>query len=342
MKKSDFYYNLPEELIAQTPVTPRDHSRLMVVDRESGAITHRHFYNLCDILQKGDLLVMNDSRVLPARLYGEKVDNGTFIEFLLLEQKGDKLWEIICRPGKKAKVGTKFSFGGGKLLAEVVEVKPDGNRIVQFSCDGNFYTVLDEIGQMPLPLYITKKLEDKERYQTVYSRELGSAAAPTAGLHFTKEMLQALREKGVETAFVTLHVGLGTFRPVKEDDVLQHKMHSEHYHLPQETVDKILQTKQNGGRVIAVGTTSCRTLEAVATEHDGKLVAADGYTDIFIYPGYQFKVLDGLVTNFHLPESTLIMLVSALLGYEKTMHAYDVAVKERYRFFSFGDAMCIL
>ena len=342
MKKSDFYYNLPEELIAQTPVTPRDHSRLMVVDRESGAITHRHFYNLCDILQKGDLLVMNDSRVLPARLYGEKVDNGTFIEFLLLEQKGDKLWEIICRPGKKAKVGTKFSFGGGKLLAEVVEVKPDGNRIVQFSCDGNFYTVLDEIGQMPLPPYITKKLEDKERYQTVYSRELGSAAAPTAGLHFTKEMLQALREKGVETAFVTLHVGLGTFRPVKEDDVLQHKMHSEHYHLPQETVDKILQTKQTGGRVIAVGTTSCRTLEAVATEHDGKLVAADGYTDIFIYPGYQFKVLDGLVTNFHLPESTLIMLVSALLGYEKTMHAYDVAVKERYRFFSFGDAMCIL
>ena len=342
MKKSDFYYNLPEELIAQTPVTPRDHSRLMVVDRESGAITHRHFYNLCDILQKGDLLVMNDSRVLPARLYGEKVDNGTFIEFLLLEQKGDKLWEIICRPGKKAKVGTKFSFGGGKLLAEVVEVKPDGNRIVQFSCDGNFYTVLDEIGQMPLPPYITKKLEDKERYQTVYSRELGSAAAPTAGLHFTKEMLQALREKGVETAFVTLHVGLGTFRPVKEDDVLQHKMHSEHYHLPQETVDKILQTKQNGGRVIAVGTTSCRTLEAVATEHDGKLVAADGYTDIFIYPGYQFKVLDGLVTNFHLPESTLILLVSALLGYDKTMHAYDVAVKERYRFFSFGDAMCIL
>ena len=247
--------------------------------------------------------------------------------------KAAKNLEMACTAAVKA---------GGKLLAEVVEVKPDGNRIVQFSCDGNFYTVLDEIGQMPLPPYITKKLEDKERYQTVYSRELGSAAAPTAGLHFTKEMLQALREKGVETAFVTLHVGLGTFRPVKEDDVLQHKMHSEHYHLPQETVDKILQTKQNGGRVIAVGTTSCRTLEAVATEHDGKLVAADGYTDIFIYPGYQFKVLDGLVTNFHLPESTLIMLVSALLGYEKTMHAYDVAVKERYRFFSFGDAMCIL
>lgn len=342
MKKSDFYYNLPESLIAQTPVTPRDHSRLMLVDKETGAISHRHFYNLCDILQKGDLLVMNDSRVLPARLYGEKIENGTFIEFLLLEQKGDQCWEIICRPGKKAKVGTRFSFGDGKLIAEVMEVKSDGNRIVQFQCDGNFYTVLDEIGQMPLPPYITKKLEDKERYQTVYSRELGSAAAPTAGLHFTKEMLQTLQEKGIDTAFVTLHVGLGTFRPVKEDDVLQHKMHSEHYHLPQETVDKILQTKRNGGRVIAVGTTSCRTLEAVATMHDGVLEASDGYTDIFIYPGYQFKVLDGLITNFHLPESTLIMLVSALLGYEKTMHAYEVAVQEQYRFFSFGDAMCIL
>ncbi|MDO4155880.1 MAG: tRNA preQ1(34) S-adenosylmethionine ribosyltransferase-isomerase QueA [Oscillospiraceae bacterium] len=342
MKKSDFYYNLPESLIAQTPVTPRDHSRLMLVDKETGAISHRHFYNLCDILQKGDLLVMNDSRVLPARLYGEKIGNGTFIEFLLLEQKGNQCWEIICRPGKKAKVGTQFSFGNGKLIAEVIEVKPDGNRIVQFQCDGNFYTVLDEIGQMPLPPYITKKLEDKERYQTVYSRELGSAAAPTAGLHFTKEMLQTLQEKGIDTAFVTLHVGLGTFRPVKEDDVLQHKMHSEHYHLPQKTVDKILQTKRNGGRVIAVGTTSCRTLEAVATMHDGVLEASDGYTDIFIYPGYQFKVLDGLITNFHLPESTLIMLVSALLGYEKTMHAYEIAVQEQYRFFSFGDAMCIL
>lgn len=342
MKKSDFYYNLPESLIAQTPVTPRDHSRLMLVDKETGAISHRHFYNLCDILQKGDLLVMNDSRVLPARLYGEKIGNGTFIEFLLLEQKGNQCWEIICRPGKKAKVGTQFSFGNGKLIAEVIDVKPDGNRIVQFQCDGNFYTVLDEIGQMPLPPYITKKLEDKERYQTVYSRELGSAAAPTAGLHFTKEMLQTLQEKGIDTAFVTLHVGLGTFRPVKEDDVLQHKMHSEHYHLPQKTVDKILQTKRNGGRVIAVGTTSCRTLEAVATMHDGVLEASDGYTDIFIYPGYQFKVLDGLITNFHLPESTLIMLVSALLGYEKTMHAYEIAVQEQYRFFSFGDAMCIL
>lgn len=342
MKKSDFYYDLPEELIAQTPIEPRDHSRMMQIDRNTGEIQHKHFYDLCDILQEGDLLVMNDSRVLPARLYGEKVDNGTFIEFLLLEQKGDKLWEIICRPGKKAKVGVKFSFGGGRLIGEVVEVKPDGNRIVQFTCEGNFYTALEEVGQMPLPPYIHEKLKDKERYQTVYSRELGSAAAPTAGLHFTKEMLQKLKDKGVREAYVTLHVGLGTFRPVKEDDVLQHKMHSEHYHLSQETVDMIRETKRNGGRVIAVGTTSCRTLEAVATAHNGELVADDGYTDIFIYPGYEFKVLDGLVTNFHLPESTLIMLISAFLGYENTMHAYEVAVKERYRFFSFGDAMCIL
>lgn len=244
--------------------------------------------------------------------------------------------------GKKAKVGVKFSFGGGRLIGEIIEVKPDGNRIVQFTCKGNFYTALEEVGQMPLPPYIHEKLKDKERYQTVYSKELGSAAAPTAGLHFTKEMLQKLKEKGVNEAYVTLHVGLGTFRPVKEDDVLQHQMHSEHYHLPQETVDMIRETKKNGGRVIAVGTTSCRTLEAVATAHHGELVAEDGYTDIFIYPGYPFKVLDGLVTNFHLPESTLIMLISAFLGYEKTMHAYEVAVQEKYRFFNFGDAMCIL
>lgn len=342
MKKSDFYYDLPDELIAQTPVEPRDHSRLMQIDRNTGEIQHKHFYDLLEILQPGDLLVMNDSRVLPARLYGEKVDNGTFIEFLLLEQKGDKLWEIICRPGKKAKVGVKFSFGGGRLIGEVVKVKPDGNRIVQFTCEGNFYTALEEVGQMPLPPYIHEKLKDKERYQTVYSKELGSAAAPTAGLHFTKDMLKKLKEKGVNEAYVTLHVGLGTFRPVKEDDVLQHQMHSEHYHLPQETVDMIQETKANGGRVIAVGTTSCRTLEAVATAHNGELVAEDGYTDIFIYPGYSFKVLDGLITNFHLPESTLIMLISAFLGYEKTMHAYEVAVQEKYRFFSFGDAMCIL
>ena len=251
MKKSDFYYDLPDELIAQTPVEPRDHSRLMQIDRNTGEIQHKHFYDLLEILQPGDLLVMNDSRVLPARLYGEKVDNGTFIEFLLLEQKGDKLWEIICRPGKKAKVGVKFSFGGGRLIGEVVEVKPDGNRIVQFTCEGNFYTALEEVGQMPLPPYIHEKLKDKERYQTVYSKELGSAAAPTAGLHFTKDMLKKLKEKGVNEAYVTLHVGLGTFRPVKEDDVLQHQMHSEHYHLPQEPVDMIRETKANGGRVIA-------------------------------------------------------------------------------------------
>ncbi len=342
MKKSDFYYDLPEELIAQTPIEPRDHSRLLQIQRDNGAWEHKHFYDLCEILQPGDLLVMNDSRVLPARLYGEKIENGTFIEFLLLEQKGDKLWEIICRPGKKAKPGVKFSFGGGRLIGEIVEVKPDGNRLVQFTCEGNFYTALEEVGQMPLPPYIHEKLKDRERYQTVYSKELGSAAAPTAGLHFTKEMLQKLEEKGVRQAYVTLHVGLGTFRPVKEDDVLEHKMHSEHYHLPQETVDLIAQTKANGGRVIAVGTTSCRTLEAVATAHQGKLVAEDGYTDIFIYPGYKFKVLDGLITNFHLPESTLIMLISAFLGYDKTMAAYKEAVQQKYRFFSFGDAMCIL
>ena len=341
MKKSDFYYNLPEELIAQTPVTPRDHSRLMVVDRESGAITHRHFYNLCDILQKGDLLVMNDSRVLPARLYGEKVDNGTFIEFLLLEQKGDKLWEIICRPGKKAKVGTKFSFGGGKLLAEVVEVKPDGNRIVQFSCDGNFYTVLDEIGQMPLPPYIHHQLKDKNRYQTVYAKHDGSAAAPTAGLHFTPELLEEIKKKGVHIAHVTLHVGLGTFRPVKVEDVTDHHMHSEFYIVEPEQAELINRVKKEGGKIVAVGTTSCRTLES-ATDENGILKAGSGWTDIFIYPGYPFKMIDRLITNFHLPESTLMMLVSALAGKDKIMAAYEEAVKERYRFFSFGDAMFIM
>ena len=285
--------------------------------------------------------MLNDSRVLPARLYGEKKGTGSFIEFLLLEQKGDKVWEIICRPGKKAKVGTEFSFGNGKLSAIVTEVKDDGNRIVKFECEGNFYAVLDEIGQMPLPPYITKKLEDKARYQTVYSKEIGSAAAPTAGLHFTKEMLEEIKAMGVHIAYVTLHVGLGTFRPVKEDDILKHKMHSEHYHLSDETAEKINRTKAAGGRVIAVGTTSCRTLESMPLEN-GLVKAGDGYTDIFIYPGYKFKLLDGLVTNFHLPESTLIMLVSAFLGYEKTMNAYKVAVEEKYRFFSFGDAMVIL
>lgn len=341
MKKSDFYYDLPEKLIAQTPVEPRNHSRLMKINRESGEITHARFYNLCDYLKKGDLLVLNDSRVLPARLYGEKRGTGSFIEFLLLEQKGDKVWEIICRPGKKAKAGAEFSFGNGKLNAVVTEVKDDGNRIVKFECDGSFYAALDQIGQMPLPPYITEKLEDKERYQTVYSREIGSAAAPTAGLHFTKEMLEEIKAMGVDIAYVTLHVGLGTFRPVKEDDILKHKMHSEHYHLSEETAEKINRTKAAGGRVIAVGTTSCRTLESMPLEN-GLVKAGDGYTDIFIYPGYKFKLLDGLVTNFHLPESTLIMLVSAFLGYEKTMNAYKVAVEEKYRFFSFGDAMCIL
>ena len=341
MKKSDFFYELPEELIAQTPVEPRNISRLMKIDRQTGEIIHSHFYNLCNFLKKGDLLVMNDSRVLSARLYGEKKDNGTFIEFLLLEQKGDKVWEIICRPGKKAKAGTRFVFGGGRLEAEVIEVKDDGNRIVRFECEGNFFTALEDVGQMPLPPYITAKLEDKERYQTVYSKELGSAAAPTAGLHFTEEMLEDLRNRGINTAFVTLHVGLGTFRPVKEDKVLEHKMHSEHYYLPKETADLINQTRANGGRVIAVGTTTCRTLESVATFYD-EIAEHDGYTDIFIYPGYKFKAIDGLITNFHLPESTLIMLVSAFLGYDKTMNAYKTAVEEKYRFFSFGDAMIII
>ena len=284
---------------------------------------------------------MNDSRVIPARLYGEKIDNQTFIEFLLLEQKGDKLWEIICRPGKKAKVGTRFSFGGGRLIAEVKEVKDDGNRIVQFECEGNFFTALEDVGQMPLPPYITAKLEDKERYQTVYSKELGSSAAPTAGLHFTEKMLSELNEMGIKTAFVTLHVGLGTFRPVKEENVLDHKMHSEHYYLPQKTADLINETKKNGGRVISVGTTTCRTLESVASFYND-ISEHEGYTDIFIYPGYKFKVIDGLITNFHLPESTLIMLVSAFLGYDETMNAYKKAVEEKYRFFSFGDSMFIV
>ncbi len=341
MLKSEFYYDLPEELIAQTPIEPRNYSRLMKIDRKSGEIEHRHFYNLCDYLKKGDLLVMNDSRVLPARLYGIKEETGACVEFLLLEQKGDKLWEILVRPGKKAKPGARFSFGDGRLKAEIVETVEGGNRIAKFECEGNFFTALEEVGQMPLPPYIKEKLKDKERYQTVYSKELGSAAAPTAGLHFTKEMLAELENMGVKLAYVTLHVGLGTFRPVKEDNVLEHKMHSEHYHLPKETADLIKQTKAEGGRVIAVGTTSCRTLESVGTFFDD-MDEHEGYTDIFIYPGYEFKVIDGLITNFHLPESTLIMLVSAFLGYEKTMNAYKIAVDEKYRFFSFGDAMLIV
>ncbi|MGN0654854.1 MAG: tRNA preQ1(34) S-adenosylmethionine ribosyltransferase-isomerase QueA [Oscillospiraceae bacterium] len=343
-KTSDFYYNLPEELIAQTPVEPRNSSRLLKISRETGEIVHDRFYNLCNYLKKGDLLVLNDSRVLPARLYGVKSDNNTFIEFLLLEQKGNMVWDIICRPAKKAKVGTEFSFGDGKLTAKVLEKGEDGNRTVEFKCDGNFFSVLEEIGQMPLPPYIKEKLKDKERYQTVYSRELGSAAAPTAGLHFTPEQLEQIKAMGVNIAYVTLHVGLGTFRPVKVDNITEHHMHSEHYFLPAETATLIANTKKSGNRVIAVGTTSCRTLESVA-EFFGKIEEGreyQGYTDIFIYPPHEFKVIDGLITNFHLPESTLIMLVSAFLGYDKTMNAYKTAVEEKYRFFSFGDSMAIL
>ena len=341
MKKSDFYYDLPQELIAQTPVEPRNSSRMLKVDRITGECTHDHFYNLCDYLKKGDLLVLNDSRVLPARIYGEKEETGSFIEFLLVEQKANMKWEILCRPGKKAKIGTRFSFGGGKLKATITDILEDGNRIAEFECEDNFFAALDEIGQMPLPPYITEKLKDNERYQTVYSNELGSSAAPTAGLHFTKEQLADLEKMGINIAYVTLHVGLGTFRPVKEEKVLDHKMHREHYELNQRTADLINETKKNGGRVIAVGTTSCRTLESVAT-FKGKIEACDGYTEIFIYPGYEFKVLDGLITNFHLPESTLIMLVSAIMGYDNTMNAYKTAVEEKYRFFSFGDSMLIL
>ncbi len=341
MKKSDFYYDLPEELIAQTPIEPRNHSRLLILDRKTGEVSHDRFYNLCNYLKKGDALIVNDSRVLPARIYGERPENGSFIEFLLLEQREQNVWEILCRPGKKAKIGSRFVFGNGRLTAEILDVLEDGNRVAKFYCDGSLYSVLDEIGQMPLPPYIRKKLENKERYQTVYSRETGSAAAPTAGLHFTLEQMDALREMGVQIGYVTLHVGLGTFRPVKEDKVLDHKMHSEFYVLPPETADLINKTKQNGGRVIAVGTTSCRTLESVFAKH-GKIVPDEGSTDIFIYPGFRFGVLDGLITNFHLPESTLIMLVSAFAGYENTMNAYKIAVEERYRFFSFGDAMMIV
>lgn len=341
MKTHDFYYDLPKERIAQTPVEPRDHSRLLVMDRFTGKMEHRHFYDIVDYLRPGDLLVINDSRVLPARLYGYKEDTGAHMELLLLEQKENMVWECLAKPGKKAKPGVKLIFGDGLLVGEVVEVKEDGNRMVKFTCNGNFYSVLDQIGQMPLPPYITAKLQDKERYQTVYSKELGSAAAPTAGLHFTPELMDKIRAMGVDFASVTLHVGLGTFRPVKAEEVTEHKMHSEHCLLPKETAEKILKTKANGGRVIAVGTTSCRTLESVAT-FTGQIQPWEGYTDIFIYPGYEFKVLDGLITNFHLPESTLIMLVSAFAGREHILHAYEEAVKLEYRFFSFGDACLFL
>ncbi len=341
MKTSDFYYDLPKELIAQTPVEPRDSSRLLVLNRQNGETEHKHFYDIIDYLDEGDLLVCNDSRVLPARIYGIKEPTGARVEFLLLKQISGNRWETLCKPGKKAKEGTRFSFGDGLLYATVTEVKDDGNRVVDFECDENFFSTLDKIGQMPLPPYITEELKDKERYQTVYSHELGSAAAPTAGLHFTTELMDKIKAKGVNIAYVTLHVGLGTFRPVKVDDVTKHKMHSEHYEVPEETAELIKKTKQSGKRVIAVGTTSCRTLESVAAEH-GEVVPCEGFTEIFIYPGFEFKVLDGLITNFHLPESTLIMLVSAFAGYNNIMNAYKTAVEERYRFFSFGDAMAIL
>lgn len=340
MKTSDFYYDLPKDLIAQTPVEPRDSSRLLVLGRESGNIQHKHFYDIIDFLVPGDLLVVNDSRVLPARIYGIKNETGAKVEFLLLKQISGNRWETLCKPGKRAKQGSKFTFGNGLLSATVAKVKSDGNRVVDFDSGENFFAALDKIGQMPLPPYITEELKDKERYQTVYSNELGSAAAPTAGLHFTKELLQKIADKGVNIAYVTLHVGLGTFRPVKVDDVTKHKMHSEHYEIPKKTADLINKTKKNGGRIIAVGTTSCRTLESVASLY-GEIKPCDGFTDIFIYPGYKFKVLDGLITNFHLPESTLIMLVAAFSGYDNIMNAYKVAVEEKYRFFTFGDAMFI-
>lgn len=340
-KTSDFYYELPEELIAQTPVEPRDSSRLMVLDKHSGQIQHRHFTDILEYLNQGDCLVLNDSRVLPARLYGSKLDTGARVEFLLLTHQEEDVWEVLTGPGKRAKPGARFAFGDGLLQAEILDVLEGGNRLARFSCNGNFYEILDKIGQMPLPHYITQELGDKERYQTVYSREVGSAAAPTAGLHFTPELLKRIRKKGVQIAFVTLHVGLGTFRPVKAEYVTEHKMHSEHYSLSAENAEKIRMAKESGKRVIAVGTTSCRTLESIGVK-EGKICESAGWTDIFIYPGVPFRVLDGLITNFHLPESTLIMLVSALGGYESVMHAYQEAVQERYRFFSFGDATLII
>lgn len=339
MKKSDFYYELDEKLIAQTPVYPRDSSRLMVLNKEDKTLNHCVFGDLLGYLKKGDCLVLNNTRVLPARIMAKREDTGSLVELLLLKNKGELLWECIAGPGKKAKVGHKFIISD-KLGAEVVEVLDDGNRIVKFLCNGNFYEALDEVGKMPLPHYITEELKDKERYQTVYSKDVGSAAAPTAGLHFTNEMLEKLKENGVNIAYVTLHVGLGTFRPVKVDDIKDHHMHSEHYIVSKETADIINKTKENGGRVICVGTTSCRTLESVCTKH-GKVVPTEDDTSIFIYPGYEFKCMDALITNFHLPESTLIMLVSAFAGYDFTMDAYKIAVKEKYRFFSFGDAMFI-
>ena len=341
MLRQDFYYDLPEELIAQEPIEPRDASRLLALDRESGEVAHRHFTDIVEYLREGDCLVLNDSRVLPARLIGKRAATGANVELLLLTPHGNDTWEALAGPGRRAKTGDILSFGDGLLTAEVLDVLEGGNRLVKFTYEGNFYHVLERIGQMPLPPYIKKKLENGERYQTVYSREVGSAAAPTAGLHFTPELLEKIKAKGVDIAYVTLHVGLGTFRPVKEDNIENHTMHAEHYELTAETADIINRTRERGGRVIAVGTTSCRTLESVGLTN-GRVEPADGWTSIFIYPGYKFQVLDGLITNFHLPESTLIMLVSAFAGYEHTMSAYRQAVEEKYRFFSFGDSMAIL
>lgn len=340
MKTSDFDFYLPEELIAQHPLEKRDYSKLMVLDKETGKIEHKHFYNVIEYLNQGDTLVLNNTRVMPARLIGEKAESGGKIEFLLLKRiEGDK-WECLAKPGKRAKIGTEFVFGKGKLKCKVVDIVEEGNRIIEFSYDGIFEQVLDELGEMPLPPYITERLDDRERYQTVYSKEQGSAAAPTAGLHFTKELLEEVKKKGVNIAYVTLHVGLGTFRPVKVDDVNEHVMHSEFYNLEEEEAKIINDTKKRGNKIISVGTTSTRTLETIGDEN-GFVKAQSGWTNIFIYPGYEFKVVDKLITNFHLPESTLIMLVSALSGKEKVMNAYNEAVKERYRFFSFGDSMII-
>ena len=342
MNTSDFYYDLPAELIAQTPIEPRNASRLMVLDRLSGKIEHKIFSQLEEFLNEGDCLILNDTRVIPARIYGVKKETGAVVEFLLLNQNENNVWECLCKPGKRAKIGTEFVFGDGLVDCEVVDITEDGNRKIRFNCDSKeIYNILDKIGKMPLPPYITQELKNGERYQTVYSRELGSAAAPTAGLHFTKEMLDDLKNKGINIGYVTLHVGLGTFRPVKVDDVTKHKMHTEHYHISKETADLINETKRNGKRVISVGTTSTRTLESVATKN-GCICEDEDDTSIFIYPGYEFKCIDGLITNFHLPESTLIMLVSAFAGYDNTMNAYKIAVDEKYRFFSFGDAMLIL
>lgn len=340
MKRSDFYYDLPQELIAQTPVEPRDSSKLLAMNKLSGEISHRVFRDVTEYFRPGDCLILNNTKVLPARMYGKRTDTGSLVEFLLLNQKSFDTWEVITGPGKKARVGHSFTFGDGILTAEIIEVLPDGNRIAKFGFEGNFFEVIDKVGEMPLPHYITEKLEDKNRYQTVYAKEEGSAAAPTAGLHFTPELMQKIKDMGVEIGYVTLHVGLGTFRPVKADDIKDHHMHSEHYHLPAETAELINKTKAGGGRVFAVGTTCCRTLESVAAFR-GEIKEDDGWTDIFIYPGYEFKCIDCLITNFHLPESTLIMLVSAFCGYENTMNAYKVAVEEKYRFFSLGDSMLI-